>query len=50
MKKLGDLRNILGNLEPEGQGCDIIMEVTHLHSTSPWAILLHSSLLGAIRL
>jgi hypothetical protein len=36
------------HLEPEGQGHGMIMGVTGL-STFPRAILLHSSLLGAIK-
>ena len=36
MKKLGDLRNVLGKLEPEGQGREIIMEVIHLHLIEPF--------------
>jgi hypothetical protein len=30
MKKLSNLTQVLSYLEPEGQGCGIIMGVTHL--------------------
>ena len=36
MKKLGDLKKVLSNLELEGQGRGIIMEVARLRLLEPF--------------
>ena len=42
-------KKVLSNLEPEGQGCGIIIGVTHLLLLAPFYYI-HSSLLGALKL
>ena len=49
MKNLRDLKKVLSNLEMEGQGCGIIIGVTHLLLLAPFYYI-HSSLLGALKL
>ena len=53
MKKLGDLKKVFSNLEPEGQGHGITMGVTRLLLLEPFYTILtqtHQTFLGGVYL